>query len=59
MVRVFTNGPGDWVLIPGRVIPTTQKIVLDASLLNRLHYKVYIKGKWCNPGKGVALSPTP
>ena len=34
MVRVFANGPGDLGSIPGRVIPKTQKMVLDASLLN-------------------------
>ena len=45
MVRVFTNGPGDLSSIPGRVIPKTQKMVLDATLLNTQHYKVKIKGK--------------
>ena len=45
MVRVFTNGPGDLGSIPGRVIPKTQKMVLDAPLLNTQHYKVNIKGK--------------
>ena len=45
MVRVFANGPGDLALIPGRVIPKTLKMVLDASLLNIQHYKVRIKGK--------------
>ena len=44
-VRLFANGPGDLGSIPGRVIPKTQKIVLDASLLNTQHYKVRIKGK--------------
>ena len=44
-VRVFANGPGDLGSIPGRVIPKTQKMVLDAALLNTLHYKVWIKGK--------------
>ena len=44
-VRVFANGPGDLGSIPGRVIPKTQKMVLDASLLNTQHYKVWIKGK--------------
>ena len=44
-VRVFANGPGDLGSIPGRVIPKTQKMVLDASLLNIQHYKVRIKGK--------------
>ena len=45
MSRVFANGPGDRGSIPGRVIPKTQKIVLDAALLNTQHYKVGIKGK--------------
>ena len=43
--RVFANGPGDFVLIPGRVIPKTSKMVLDTSLLNTQQYKVHIKGK--------------
>ena len=45
MVRVFTNSLGDQGLIPGRVTPKTQKIGLDASLLNTQHYEVQIKGK--------------
>ena len=45
MSRVFTNGPGDWGSIPGQIIPKTQKMVLDATLLNTQHYKVRIKGK--------------
>ena len=45
VVRVFANGPGDLGSIPGRVIPKTQKMVLDASLLNTQHYKVRIKAK--------------
>ena len=45
MSRVFVNGPGDQGLIPGQVIPKTQKLVLDAALLNTRHYKVRIKGK--------------
>ena len=45
MVRVFSNSPGDLGSIPGRVIPKTLKMVLDASLLNTRHYKVRIKGK--------------
>ena len=44
-VRVFANGPGDLGSISGWVIPKTQKMVLDASLLNTQHYKVRIKGK--------------
>ena len=45
MNKVFANGPEDWGSIPGRVIPRTQKMVLDAALLNTQHYKVRIKGK--------------
>ena len=45
MSRVFVNGPGDRGSILGRVIPKTQKMVLDAALLNTQHYKVTIKGK--------------
>ena len=45
MSRVFANGPGDCGSIPGRVIPKTQKMVLDASLLNAQYYKVQIKSK--------------
>ena len=43
--RVFTNGPGDWGSIPGRVISKTKKMVVDAALLNTQYYKVGIKGK--------------
>ena len=59
MVRVFANGPIDLGSIPGRVIPKTQKMVLDASLLNTQHYKVGIKGKVEQSREGVASSPTP
>ena len=45
MVRVFANGLGDLGSIPGRVLPKTQKMLLDASLFNTQHYKVWIKGK--------------
>ncbi len=38
MSKGFTNGLG-------RVISKTQKMVLDAALLNTQHYKVWIKGK--------------
>ena len=43
--RVFTNGPGALGSIPGRVIPKTLKMVLDAYLLNIRNYMVRIKGK--------------
>ena len=45
MSRVFAKGLGDRGSIPGQVIPKTQKIVLDATLLSTQHYKVRIKGK--------------
>ena len=54
IVRVFGNGLGDWGSIPGQELPKTQKMVLDAFLLNTQYYKVWIKGKWRNPGKVVA-----
>ena len=45
MGRVFANTLGDQGSIPDQVIPKTQKIVLDTSLINTQHYKVHIKGK--------------
>ena len=45
MGRVLTDGQGDQNLIPGRVLPKIQKMVIDAFLLNSQHYKVRIKGK--------------
>ena len=55
MFSMFVNGQGDWGSIPGRVIPKTQNMVLDASLLNTQHYNVCTKRKW----KGVAPSLMP
>ena len=49
--RVFDNGLGDRGSIPGRVIPKTQKMILDSALFpliplhNTQHYKARIKGK--------------
>ena len=59
MSRVFANGSGDLGSILGQVLPKSQKIVLDATLLNTQHYKVRIKGKVEQSREGVALSPTP
>ena len=42
---MFANGLENRGSISGRVIPKTQKMVLDNSLLNTQHYKVRIKGK--------------
>ena len=43
--RRFGKRLGDMGSIPGRVIPKTLKMLLDASLLNTQEYKVRIKGK--------------
>ena len=42
---VFASGPGDQGSVPGQVLSKTQRMVLDAALLNTQHYKVLIKGK--------------
>ena len=42
---VFAKGLENLGSIPGRVIPKTRKMVLDATLLSTQHYKVQIKGK--------------
>ena len=49
---------GDRGSIQGRVIPKTQKMVLDAALLNTQHDNVRIKGKVEQSSEGVAPSPT-
>ena len=56
---MLTKGPGHRGSILGWVMSKTQKMVLYATLLNIQHYKIRIKGKWRNPGKRVAPSPTP
>ena len=45
MAKVLARDPGDLASISGRVIPKTQKMVLDPSLLNTQHFKVRNKGK--------------
>ena len=52
--RVFSNGSGKRGSIPGRVIPKTQKMVLDTSLLKTQYYKIRIKGKVEQSRKGAA-----
>ena len=59
MSRVFAFGLGDQGSILGQVIPKTQKMVLDATLLNTQHYKVSIKGKVEQSREGVAPYSTP
>ena len=39
---MFASGTGDQGSILGWVIPKTQKMVLDAYLINTQHYKVRI-----------------
>ena len=43
MVNVFADGPGDQGSNPSRVIPKTQKMIFDDSLLNTKHCKAHIK----------------
>ena len=45
IARVFANGLRDQGSILGRVISKTQKMVLNPSLFNTQHYKVWIKGR--------------
>ena len=45
MSNVFANGPEDRCSIPGRDIPNTQKMVLEAALLSTQHFEVGFKGK--------------
>ena len=45
MSKVFANGQGDRGSVSSRVIPKTQKMILDSALLTTQHYKVRIKGK--------------
>ena len=44
-LKHFANSLGDRGSISGWVIPKTQKMVLDTSLLSTQHYKVRFKGK--------------
>ena len=54
MGTVFGLRPGDFASIPGRVILKTQKWDLMPQCLTRRIYKVRTRGKWSNPGNGVA-----
>ena len=58
MVRVFAIGLGDLRSIQIELYKRL-KMVVDPSLLNTQHYKIRIKVKWSNPGKGVMPYPTP
>ena len=54
--RVFANGLRDQSSIPSRVLPKTQKMIFGLAL-SIIRYVSRLK--WCNPGKGAALSLTP
>ena len=55
MSRVFANVPGDLGSILDRVVTKTQKMVLDAVLINTQHYKVRIKGKVEQSREGLLI----
>ena len=57
MVRVFAKSRETVVQFQDES-NKRQKIALDTSLFNAQYYKVRIKDKWKNPGKGEALFPT-
>ena len=57
--RVFANSPGDQGSNPGRVIPKTQKMVLDSAFLYTQHYKVWIKRKMEQSRKRTSTLPYP
>ena len=53
----FANGPGDWGSIPGRVIPKTQKMVFNTTLVSTQLYKVRVKGKVAQLGEWSSALP--
>ena len=57
MVRVFANGPGELGYIPGQVVPKTQKMVLDTTLLSTQCSKVRMKGKVEQPREKSSALP--
>ena len=50
MGGVFANGPGDRGSISRSSHTKDSKMVLDATLLNTQHYKVWIKGSGAMQG---------
>ena len=56
---VCANAPGELDSNPDQVIPKTQKMVLDVTLLNTQDYKARIKVKKSNARKGLEPAPTP
>ena len=58
MVRVFANGAGPWVSIPGLVIAKTQKSFLMPPCLTLSILRYVSRVKSSNPGNRVVPSPT-
>ena len=56
MIKMFANGPGDRVQSQSSHTEISKNDT-DTFLLNTHHYKVCIKGKGSNKGKGVAAFP--
>ena len=54
---IFGNGLVDRGSIPGRMIPKTLQMVLDATLLNTQLYKARIKGKLEQSREGSSALP--
>ena len=59
MSRGSTNRSGDLGSIPCWVILKTQKMVLEATLLNTQHIRQESRVKWRNPENGGEPSPIP
>ena len=57
--KVFANGSRDQGSIPSRVLPKTQKMVLDISLITFSIIRHVSRVKWSIPRKGVVPFPTP
>ena len=55
MGKMFAIGPEGQASLPGWVIPKTQKMVLDTSMLNTEHYRYVSRVKWSNSGEEVAI----
>ena len=58
MDRVFDNRPGDLGSIPGPIIQKILKWYLIYPCVTLSIIRYVSRGKWSNPGKGVALFAT-
>ena len=58
MSRVFANGPVDWGLIPGEVVPKTQTLYLKPPCWTLSIIRYGSRVKWSNPEKGIEPSLT-